>query len=121
MTNCHAAQLHPSKLELVDAAHSAGYVVVLHVLLIPEELAVPRVASRVQAGGHGVPENKIRERYHRLWAVVVAAARCEEVTMYDNSGSKGPRIVAKLTGGFIVGAPQWLAWSPAELTQRWPR
>ena len=57
---------HPSKLELIDTAHAAGYTVVLHVLLIPEELAVARVAYRVQAGGHPVAENKIRERYHRL-------------------------------------------------------
>ena len=45
---------HPSKLELVDAAHGAGYTVVLHVLLIPEELAVQRVTYRVRAGGHPV-------------------------------------------------------------------
>src|SRR5215217_3088550 len=31
---------HPSKLELIDTAHAAGYTVVLHVLLMPEELAV---------------------------------------------------------------------------------
>jgi hypothetical protein len=37
---------HPSKLELIDNAHSAGYTVVLHVLLIPEKLAVHGVAYR---------------------------------------------------------------------------
>ena len=39
---------HPSKLELIDAAHAAGYTVVLHVVLIPEDLAVERVRHRVQ-------------------------------------------------------------------------
>ena len=69
---------HPSKLELIDAARAAGYTVVLHVLLIPEELAVQRVAHRVHAGGHSVPEDKIRERYHRLWALVAdAITRCD--------------------------------------------
>jgi predicted ABC-type ATPase len=64
---------HPSKLELIDSAHAASYTVILHVLLIPEELAVQRVKHRVMAGGHDVPEDKIRQRYQRLWPLVVAA------------------------------------------------
>lgn len=53
---------HPSKLELIRTARTAGYTVVLHVLVIPEGLAVERVRHRVAAGGHDVPETKIRER-----------------------------------------------------------
>lgn len=112
---------HPSKLELIDAAHAAGYTVVLHVVLIPEELAVARVAYRVRAGGHPVAENKIRGRYHRLWALVAAAiARCDQATVYDNSGLKGPRIVAQMSGGFTVGSPTWPGWTPQVLKSRWP-
>jgi predicted ABC-type ATPase len=112
---------HPSKLELIDTAHTAGYTVVLHVVLIPEELAVARVAYRVQSGGHPVAENKIRERYHRLWALVAEAiARCGQATVYDNSGLKGPRIVAQMSGGFIVGSPAWPDWTPHALQSRWP-
>ena len=111
---------HPSKLELIDTAHAAGYTVVLHVLLIPEELAVARVAYRVRAGGHPVAENKIRERYHRLWALVAdAITRCEQATVYDNSGIKGPRIVAQMSEGFIVGSPAWPHWAPQSLQSRW--
>jgi predicted ABC-type ATPase len=112
---------HPSKLELIDTAHAAGYTVVLHVLLIPEELAVARVAYRVRAGGHPVAQNKIRERYHRLWALVAdAILRCEQATVYDNSGISGPRIVAQMTEGFIVGSPAWPHWAPQALTAHWP-
>ena len=51
----------------------------------------PCVAYRVQAGGHPVAENKIRQRDHRLWALVAEAIlRCAQATVYDNSGSKGP-------------------------------
>lgn len=57
---------HPSKLELIDAAHAADYTVVLHVLMVPEERAVQRVKHRVVAGGHDVPEEKIRQRFQRL-------------------------------------------------------
>jgi predicted ABC-type ATPase len=112
---------HPSKLALIDDAHVAGYTVVLHVVLIPEELAVQRVAHRVAAGGHDVPEHKIRERYARLWDLVArAAVRCDQTTFYDNSSRRGPRIVARLHGGFALGAPQWPDWTPAVLARHWP-
>ncbi|WP_431236168.1 zeta toxin family protein (plasmid) [Mycolicibacterium psychrotolerans] len=112
---------HPSKLELLDTAQSRGYTVVVHAVLIPEELAVARVRHRVAAGGHSVPEAKIRERYHRLWALVAAAAvRADSATFYDNSGIRGPRIVAQVAGGFVVGSPAWPLWTPEALTKRWP-
>ena len=104
---------HASKLKLIDAAHAAGYTIAQHVLLVPEELAVERVRHRVKAGGHAVPENKIRERYQRLWALVAAAiTRCDSATVYDNTGLKGPRIVAQVNDGFLIGAPAWPTWMP---------
>ncbi|MGV0718307.1 zeta toxin family protein [Mycolicibacterium sp. XJ662] len=111
---------HPSKLELLDSAHLRGYSVVVHAVLIPEQLAVARVQHRVAAGGHSVPEAKIRERYQRLWALVVlAAARADSATFYDNSGIRGPRIVAQMAGGFVVGSLGWPQWTPAALTTCW--
>jgi predicted ABC-type ATPase len=111
---------HPSKLELIDAARAADYTIVLHVLLIPEELAVERVRHRVSAGGHDVPEDKIRERYQRLWALVAAAiTRCDSATVYDNSGLKGPRIVAQMNDGYVIGSPAWPAWTPRVLQSGW--
>jgi predicted ABC-type ATPase len=107
---------HPSKLELIEAAHTADYTIALHVLLIPEELAVHRVRHRVSAGGHHVPEDKIRERYKRLWPLVATATtRCDLTTVYDNSGLKGPRIVTQLNDGFVVGSTDWPAWTPRAL------
>ena len=51
-------------------------------------------------------ENKIRERYHRLWALVAdAIQRCEQTTVYDNSAIKGPRIVAQMTEGYCRRLP----------------
>ncbi|GBG36874.1 zeta toxin family protein [Mycobacterium montefiorense] len=112
---------HPSKLELIDSAHAASYTIVLHVLLVPEELAVERVKHRVAAGGHLVPEDKIRQRYQRLWPLVATAiTRCDSATLYDNSALKGPRIVAEMSVGQLVGAPTWPAWTPSTLTSRWP-
>jgi len=112
---------HPSKLELIRSAHEADYVVVLHVLLIPEELAVQRVRYRVQAGGHDVPETKIRERYRRLWALVAEAiVQSDNSTVYDNTGIDGPRIVAQMSVGVVVGSPTWPAWTLDALCSRRP-
>lgn len=56
---------HPSKLDLIDAAQAAGYSVRLHVVLVPVELSVQRVAHRLEAGGHAVPAAKVRHRHAR--------------------------------------------------------
>lgn len=112
---------HASKLELIEIAHASGYTVIVHVLLIPEDLAVHRVAHRVRAGGHEVPEDKIRQRHRRLWDLVAAAiARADTATVYDNSAIGGPRIVAEFSGGVPVGAPGWPLWTPRGLSNRWP-
>lgn len=113
---------HESKLDLVRVAHDHGYLAVLHALLIPEGLAVQRVRHRVAAGGHDVPEDKIRGRYHRLWPLVASAvARADTATFYDNSRATGPEIVAQFAGGTVVGDPAWPPWAPEVLTRRWLR
>ncbi len=112
---------HPSKLELLDRAMGAGYTVELQVLLVPEELAVQRVAYRVASGGHSVPEDKIRSRYQRLWPLVGAAmAKADTTHVWDNSRYDGPAEVALLAAGTAIGPCLWPAWTPAELTSRWP-
>ncbi len=107
---------HPSKLDLIDLAHSRGYVVNLHVLLISEELAVERVRSRVAAGGHGVPEVKIRERYQRLWPLVAAAiVKCNSTRIWDNSSWQGPTLAGVLSFGVPSGRLNLPAWAPEAL------
>lgn len=104
---------HPSKLDLIRSSKAAGYQVVLHVLLVPEELAVMRVAYRVRAGGHDVPEHKIRERYRRLWPLIAQAISiADRAVAYDNSQLAGPVRVAELVFGLPIGAARWPAWSP---------
>jgi predicted ABC-type ATPase len=112
---------HPSKLELIADAHAEGFTVVLHVLLVPVELSVARVPHRVAAGGHSVPEEKIRERHRRLWPLVAEAIpAADTATVYDTAGETRSRIVAQFSGGLPVGAPAWPDWADAALTDRWP-
>ncbi len=111
---------HPPKLALVDQAHAAGYFVALHVLMVPENVAVARVAARVGRGGHSVPEHKIRTRYHRLWPLVAAAAATvESAAFWDNSALDGPERVAALVNGQSLGAVRWPAWTAAALGSQW--
>lgn len=108
---------HPAKLDLVRAAQTAGFAVALHVLLVPEQLSVERVRSRVAAGGHDVPEVKIRQRYRRLWRNVAAAiAVADTSVVYDNTRITGPREVARYAAGQPVGAANWPRWAPSELS-----
>jgi predicted ABC-type ATPase len=112
---------HRSKLDLLREATAAGYYTALHVVMVPEELAVARVAARVAAGGHTVPEDKIRRRYRRLWALVAdAITLADTATVYDNARRTGPRDVAVLSHGFAVGNPSWPDWTPDALALRWP-
>lgn len=53
---------HPSKLELMTTAKDRGYRVHLHVVLIPEELSVARVASRVEHGGRLRPSQSSKQQ-----------------------------------------------------------
>jgi predicted ABC-type ATPase len=108
---------HESKLTLLRDAIDAGYLVTCHVLVIPVELAVARVANRAQAGGHLVPEGKIRSRYDRLWPLVgEAIGLVERAVVYDNSRPAPPfRVIAVFEHGAVLGEPDWPSWSPEEL------
>lgn len=108
---------HPSKVALLEQATRAGYRVELHVMLIPEDVTVARVAYRVSVGGHTVPPDKIRERYHRLWGLVAdARAIVHRARFYDNSRSKPFRQVAVYEHGHLVGTPTWPTWAPEVLS-----
>lgn len=104
---------HESKLELVKAATAAGYLVTLHVVLVPEELAVARVVNRVANDGHHVPEEKVRSRYARLWPLVAEAITLvDEARVYDNSSAAKPfRLVAAFERGMAASRPAWPRWT----------
>ncbi len=96
---------HPSKLKLIDTAKAAGFRVVLyHVSVGNVELSVARVATRVEKGGHNVPEQKIRERYERNQELIRAAIlKSEKGFIYDNSAlRKPPFLLIEFTCGRIV-------------------
>ncbi|UAJ80938.1 zeta toxin family protein [Leifsonia sp. ZF2019] len=110
---------HPSKLQLVESAVRRGYLVHLHVMLVPVELSIRRVAERVRDGGHAVPERKIRERYARLWDLVARArSTADRTELFDNSAAASPfRRIATYEHGLALGDPRWPSWSPPALIE----
>ena len=108
---------HPSKLAMLQDARVAGFLVTLHILLVPVELTVARVEDRVGNGGHPVPEAKIRERFARLWRLVAEGIEpADDATVYDNSRAANPfSVTARYRGGRLVGTPVWPRWTPGEL------
>lgn len=78
-------------------AQARGYLVhLIYVSLSNQDLAVRRVALRVQRGGHDIPEATIRRRYVRSLANFYRLYQplADSWSMWDNSG-EGPVAVAR--------------------------
>lgn len=81
----------------IAGLRSVGYDFHLDFFWLPSaEMAVERVALRVRAGGHDVPEETIRRRYARgltnfFRTYLPLATRW---SFYDGSSGAGPRLVA---------------------------
>ena len=80
-------------LLLLEKAKANGYeIVCIYVLTCDENINVARVKARHMAGGHDVPEDKIRSRYHRALALLPRLiALSDKILIYDNSDY--PRLI----------------------------
>jgi predicted ABC-type ATPase len=78
---------HESKADDILAMQEAGYfVVLLFVGLTSADMSVLRVQTRLQKGGHGVPLDKLMDRFPRTQRAVGHAAPLADMTlMFDNS------------------------------------
>lgn len=76
------------KLGLLDDAKAAGFrIVIVFIGLNSPQLSIARVMQRVEAGGHDVPDDRIRERFPRSYANLRSAlAKVDLVLLVDNSG-----------------------------------
>ena len=106
---------HSSKLELIDAARSGGFtVIVMHVGVDAPDLSVSRVKARVEEGGHIVPEDKIRARYARGAPLIRSAIlKADRGMVFDNSGlNRPPRHCLTFANGRVAFAaarlPRWI-------------
>jgi predicted ABC-type ATPase len=83
---------HPSKLELIERARQAGYYVRLTFVGVSDPaLCVLRVSARLEGGGHGVPLEKITERYTRSIGIARQAVGLAHWAMVlDNTSAEHP-------------------------------
>lgn len=84
-------------LKLQERAKEKGYFIRCYYVLAADPIInVWRVKSRVESGGHDVPEEKIILRYDRALALVKKVTEiCDVCHIYDNSGNKPFRIFKK--------------------------
>ncbi len=83
---------HPSKIDFVAEAKTFGYYVVMIMIhLNNTSLNQARVAERVSAGGHSVPEEKVLTRMPRMLEHVrLSIPLCDLVQAYDDSSQDDP-------------------------------
>jgi predicted ABC-type ATPase len=98
---------HPSKLAELQQARAEGYHVTIHFVSTRHaDINVHRVALRVAAGGHPVPEARLRQRHLRTMALApLAIGLADEALVFDNSlrGSEGGlRLQAQLMNGALL-------------------
>lgn len=99
-------------LLLLQKAKAAGYEVqCIYVLTCNEDINVARVKARVALGGHDVPEDKIRSRYHKALALLPGLISvCDKILIYDNSET--PSLIFRKENAFSECFPN--AYWPEE-------
>jgi predicted ABC-type ATPase len=87
-----------------------GFVGLIYITLQTPELAIERVGTRVQRGGHHVPPENVRERWRRsLELLPQFLARVSAFWVIDNSSSNmdEPRVlIARGVAGVLVDVNQ---------------
>lgn len=107
---------------LLDGAHQSAQVHLWYAGLSSPELHLQRVRARVAAGGHDIPEAKIRERYETSRANLIRLLpHLASLRVFDNSAEGDPKagqrpqpvLLLHMEGGRIVShialdkVPQW--------------
>ena len=82
-----------------------GYFALVYVTVRSPDISIARVAQRVRQGGHDVPTDKVRARWHRsLEFLPWFAARASVTWVFDNSDSdpeNPPRLIAQGIDGRV--------------------
>jgi len=104
---------HPSKIEYIVAAKNKGFhTILLFVGINDPKINVARVSARVAEGGHGVPQEKIVERYKRTMEMLFdASMEVDEALVFDNTDpQKGLRLAAKVEGKKLINYDPQFPW-----------
>lgn len=101
----------------MNSCGQGGYVGLICIAVASPELAGARGARCVHTGGHDVPPDKIRARWHRSLANLPwFAARASAFWVFDNS-DEHPEVPPPLTAAGRSGALDFLDPSAADALQ----
>jgi predicted ABC-type ATPase len=76
------------------------------------EINLARIRNRVLRGGHNVPEQDVRRRYHRSLAnLPLAIERVDRAILFDNSAEQAYRLVAVLSASINQQFPPIPDWA----------
>lgn len=80
---------------------AAGFETILHFIEVPSaDFAVQRVQERVKQGGHDIPEDAVRRRYHRGIAMFIQAYRpLFDLWYHWKSDEQGLQLVDRKASG----------------------
>ena len=107
-------------IDLMERAKAAGYYVVcVYILTKDPEINISRVKNRVEHGGHGVPDERVRERFIRALRLFPKLfAICDELYVFDNSKDAPDgyeNLIAEWKGSRISVFPNEV-WDTAMIT-----
>ncbi|HYV95757.1 MAG TPA: hypothetical protein VE978_28560 [Chitinophagales bacterium] len=101
-----------SKVDFMKKAASDGFKVYLYYVATQDPLInKKRVLQRVKAGGHGVPETKIVERYYRSLDLLLDATRvCYRAFYFDSTSGEFKYVADRDKYGFLTTAFEFPEW-----------
>jgi predicted ABC-type ATPase len=93
-------------------ARALGFTIVLiYIGTETVEINLARIANRVLAGGHNIPEPDVRHRYQRsLRNALIAISRADHGILFDNSAEQGYQLVGLIDRGkaeWLGALPRW--------------
>ena len=108
---------------MAEAKRKGWQVNLIYIGVDNVQTSIERVAQRVAAGGHSVPEEDIRRRYTRSLAnLVVAIQQADRTSIFENSTRVGYRQLLIIVQGRVAEQaselPEWIITSlPQEFSE----
>jgi predicted ABC-type ATPase len=111
-----------SKLEYIRTARKMGYRIYLYFVSTKDvNINIGRVSQRIELGGHGVPEDRIRSRYIKsLDNLYEALLLSDRAYIFDNSGI-GWKLLGEWNGQYLEAQEQFVPdWFVKYLVDKFP-
>lgn len=112
----------PGKLEYIRTARKMGYRIYLYFVSTKDvNINIGRVGQRIELGGHGVPEDKIRSRYTKsLENLYDAMLLSDRAYIFDNSDVEW-KLLGEWDGKYLDAREQFVPeWFAKYLTDKFP-